>query len=589
MPLQFNPFTGNLDFVAAPISALNVLGTVVNEAALPGGATTGDVYQTEDTGEFYVWDGAAWDNLGTLVGPQGIQGDPGPAGADGANGADGAAGVGVPAGGTTGQVLGKASGDDYDTEWVDQTGGGGTPGGSDTQVQFNDGGSFAGSADLTWDDTAKELGVGGDINLDDGGTYTTTLQMVTATANRTISFPDATGTVALVAGSNQTVQFNSAGALSGDSGLLYDATTGALTVGGKTVSADAPVINLSQSWNNAAVTFTGIKLNVTDTASASASNLLDLQVGGVSQFKLNKEAALTCPNDFIFTRGATTSFRAGTTRFSTVSELGLSNNNASSPDAFIARDAANTLAQRNGTNAQTYRLYNTYTDASNYERTSITRDSSGLVIDAQKAGTGADPTNLLDVKLDGTSYFSTSSSGFATISGPNSVNSTGLILKEGFNGVSNTYIYFRNYFSQDVARISAIPGRFRFFVNDSAGGTDREIFNLIGSGHRMLLNQDLSLEWRDTAGDSWSAIGTADVGLARDSAGVVKVTNGSTGTGYIKQDPVAVSALPSAATVGAGTRGFVNDANATTFASVVAGGGANVVPVYSDGTDWRIG
>jgi len=40
-------------------------------------------------------------------------------------GADGADGVGVPDGGTTGQVLAKATGDDYDTEWVDQTGGGG--------------------------------------------------------------------------------------------------------------------------------------------------------------------------------------------------------------------------------------------------------------------------------------------------------------------------------------------------------------------------------------------------------------------------------------------------------------------------------
>ena len=47
-----------------------------------------------------------------------------------------------------------------------------------------------------------------------------------------------------------------------------------------------------------------------------------------------------------------------------------------------------------------------------------------------------------------------------------------------------------------------------------------------------------------------------------------------------------VSELPVAL---AGVRGFVTDANATTFASVVAGGGANGVPVYFDGTDWRIG
>jgi hypothetical protein len=40
-------------------------------------------------------------------------------------GLQGANGVGVPTGGTSGQVLSKASGTDYDTEWVDQSGGGG--------------------------------------------------------------------------------------------------------------------------------------------------------------------------------------------------------------------------------------------------------------------------------------------------------------------------------------------------------------------------------------------------------------------------------------------------------------------------------
>lgn len=42
-----------------------------------------------------------------------------------ARGPIGDPGVGVPIGGTTGQVLAKASGTDYDAEWVEQTGGGG--------------------------------------------------------------------------------------------------------------------------------------------------------------------------------------------------------------------------------------------------------------------------------------------------------------------------------------------------------------------------------------------------------------------------------------------------------------------------------
>jgi hypothetical protein len=53
------------------------------------------------------------------AGPQGIQGEVGPAGPKGDTGA------GVPAGGATGQVLKKASGDDYATEWADESGGSG--------------------------------------------------------------------------------------------------------------------------------------------------------------------------------------------------------------------------------------------------------------------------------------------------------------------------------------------------------------------------------------------------------------------------------------------------------------------------------
>lgn len=54
----------------------------------------------------------------------------------------------------------------------------------------------------------------------------------------------------------------------------------------------------------------------------------------------------------------------------------------------------------------------------------------------------------------------------------------------------------------------------------------------------------------------------------------------------------AVGGLPTAASVGVGARAFVSDSNvpaAGNFGAVVVGGGANKVPVYSDGTNWRIG
>jgi len=50
-----------------------------------------------------------------------------------------------------------------------------------------------------------------------------------------------------------------------------------------------------------------------------------------------------------------------------------------------------------------------------------------------------------------------------------------------------------------------------------------------------------------------------------------------------------VTTLPSAVTSGIGARSFVTDALAPTFGAVVATGGVVAVPVYSDGTNWRVG
>lgn len=58
-------------------------------------------------------------------------------------------------------------------------------------------------------------------------------------------------------------------------------------------------------------------------------------------------------------------------------------------DASLIRDAAATIAQRNGVNAQTFRVYNTFTDASNYERGFARWASSVFEVGAEAAGTGS--------------------------------------------------------------------------------------------------------------------------------------------------------------------------------------------------------
>jgi hypothetical protein len=64
-------------------------------------------------------------------------------------------------------------------------------------------------------------------------------------------------------------------------------------------------------------------------------------------------------------------------------------NNPGGADLRLFRDAANTLAQRNGANAQAFRVYNTYTDASNYERFAVDWSSNVVRLGTQAEGSGS--------------------------------------------------------------------------------------------------------------------------------------------------------------------------------------------------------
>lgn len=67
------------------------------------------------------------------------------------------------------------------------------------------------------------------------------------------------------------------------------------------VTTYSPVLNLSQNWNNAGVNFGGILVNITDSASSAGtsktvgSTLVDLQVGGVSKFQVDKSGTTWQP------------------------------------------------------------------------------------------------------------------------------------------------------------------------------------------------------------------------------------------------------------------------------------------------------
>jgi len=290
-----------------------------------------------------------------------------------------------------------------------------TPGGSNTQVQFNDSGAMAGDADLTWNKTTNVLGVTGDINLSDGGSFTTTVQCVTPTANRIISFPDATGTVALVAGSSGQLVYNNAGSNAGLTSANIGSTgqinvslagaastppvtfTGSWFTGGTATTTKPqlliePAGTTSTAWSTSG---TGIGVNA---ASGFAGNLLDLQVNGTRALSVDKDGVVISRDTISSGGNVRINADANQLVFGT------------SQDIRVARDAAGTLAQRNGTNAQTFRVYNTFTSGTNYELGKLEWSSNVFRIGTEK-GSGGGTARTVEVHTDSVSRLALDTTG----------------------------------------------------------------------------------------------------------------------------------------------------------------------------------
>jgi len=97
---------------------------------------------------------------------------------------------------------------------------------------------------------------------------------------------------------------------------------------------------------------------------------------------------------------------------------------------------------------------------------------------------------------------------------------------------------------------------------------------------QLSLGDNLVL-WVPNQGDSRRASITTLIQFIEENFdGVVCNTVQTTATTYAQlPNPVGI----------AGARAFITDGSTATFNATVAGGGANAVPVHSDGTNWKVG
>jgi hypothetical protein len=260
--------------------------------------------------------------------------------------------------------------------------GGGSPGGSSGQVQFNNGGAFGGLSTLTAD---------GSGNL-------------TLSAKLTNSYNAAASAPA----------------------KLFSGTwfTGGTSTTTKPHLLIEPAGTTSTNWSTAG---TGLGVNA---PVGFTGNLIDLQINGTSNFSVLSGIISKCYQinlpQVTGASGIQIALGGGAEGVYLGSDLSLSWSDGNGTGGFsifsgsrslrLFRDAANTLAQRNGTNPQVHRIYNTFTSATNFERAKVEWVSNILRIGTEKGAAGGTARDM-ELQTDGTTRITLKADGAILFSG----------------------------------------------------------------------------------------------------------------------------------------------------------------------------
>jgi len=580
--------------------------------------------------------------------------------------------------------------------------GSGSPGGTSGQIQYNNAGAFGGftmGGDATTDTSTGVLTIAntvvtyakiqnvsatsrflgritagaGSIEELTGTQATTLLDVFTSTlkglvplsGGGTTNFLRADGTWAAPGGSGSpggvsgNVQYNNASAFGGMGGTTWDETNRSLAIVGATLTtASHPIFDMSQTWNDAAVAFTALKLNVTNTASDAASLLMDWQVGGTSLASIDvggngvftgsvkgfvfRPTSLSEAQNYGYSRFVGDGSKLGLSYtngniflwmadhqivIANAATLGFSGGNTSAAtDIVLVREAAAQLAQRNGTNAQTFRVYNTYTDASNYERGVLdwTSSANNFIIGAEAAGTGtvrnvillhggtfaigANDRKRLAITNDGNDPVITNNGTGAThlwIKRQGSMG--GAIYMNANDSTVNVTADINQMVQISASSITNTTYSTAFTIRGHQRSLDEacQPLNIVGGAQAAGSTVNLTggnVSMTGGAGASGSAgaahggnvyldggqgfgtgsHGTIYIGNTRGNLSVGQLATLAKGATYT---PMTFASVPTPST---GLVVEISDSTVTTLGSIITGGGANPVLARYDGTNWRV-
>jgi len=216
----------------------------------------------------------------------------------------------------------------------------------------------------------------------------------------------------------------------GTTSALHIISSGNVGIG---TTSPTSKLHVAETWNAAGTTFAAAKIVVTDTASAAASNLLELWSGSTPALKsyvtksgsfvggvvgANQPSALSFPNSGSYSVGiynpasykiqfSMSSADPGGVAAGAYSGLqyemtaGVLSWGTTAQDIVLLRDGeADHLAMRRSTNGQKFSVYGNYPGAA-WERFTITAPTSGNVLLGTYKGTGGIARGL-ELQADGT-------------------------------------------------------------------------------------------------------------------------------------------------------------------------------------------
>jgi hypothetical protein len=265
---------------------------------------------------------------------------------------------------------------------------------------------------------------------------------------------------------------------------------------------------INQSGTAAA---TDLLINRTETAVGSGAQLLaDFQVGGSSKFSVRNDGLIKGTSNATVSIGADITLTnpnaarpinvsSAITNITGILGIGEGVGTTDSTATTYLRRTAEDGAEIVTSNTSTSGSVTSFQITPTYNQTSGTAQNTDLLINRTETAVGSGSQYLIDAQVDGVSKFSVNNGGYITAPRWYSTSDPDQYINMGNAG----------YFS---------------FINNAGDETNRY------GASKLEAIPGWELLWAASAA---SVGGAKDTGLARDSAGLVKVTDGSTGDGDI--------------------------------------------------------